>query len=62
MREKVKSTNINRGYWKGLVSMNEPDPELDEEGNPIVVEKPEVSSFKMIKKMMRLKAKQDLVP
>ena len=58
----MNSKNINRGYWKGLVSMSDPDPPLDEDGNPIEVKKPEISSFKMIKKMMRLKAKQDSVP
>ena len=37
MREKMNSKNINRGYWKGLVSMSDPDPPLDEDGNPIEV-------------------------
>lgn len=45
MREKMNSKNINRGYWKGLVSMSDADPPLDEEGNPIEVKKPEISSF-----------------
>ena len=50
-------------FWKGLVS-TDPEPEYDENGD--LIETPEehkqVSNFSMIKRMMRLKAKQDAVP
>lgn len=35
MRDKVGIQNIEKGFWKGLVSTSHPDPPvlLDEEGN-----------------------------
>ena len=49
-------------FWKGLIK-EESDTELDEFGEP-VYKKPEkeLTSFQMIKKMMRLKQKQDAMP
>ena len=41
---------------------SDPDPACDEDGNPIEPTKPKVSNFSMIKKMMRLKQKQDAMP
>ena len=37
MRGRVGIKNIAKGFWKGLVSVNDPDVQLDEEGNPIEV-------------------------
>lgn len=63
MRARVGIKNISKGFWKGLVSMSDPDMALDEEGNPIEAQaKPSITSFQMIKKMMRLKNKQENLP
>ena len=66
MREKsdgkVSGKVYKTCFWKGLVS-TDPEPEYDENGE--LIEPPEektVSNFSMIKRMMRLKAKQDAVP
>ena len=49
-------------FWKDLVRA-EPEAELDEWGEPIPVQpEKELTSFQMIKKMMRLKQKQDTMP
>ena len=50
MRGRVTIKNIPKGFWKGLVSMSDPDVTLDEEGNPIeVMNKPslrrDITSF-----------------
>ena len=37
MRGRVGIKNIAKGFWKGLVGVNDPDVQLDEEGNPIEV-------------------------
>ena len=58
-----KSKVYKTCFWKGLVS-TDPEPEYDENGE--LIEPPEeekqVSNFSMIKRMMKLKAKQDAVP
>ena len=51
-----------KGFFKGLISCSDPDPPLDEEGNPIIPNKKELTSFQLIKKMLRLKAKQEARP
>lgn len=68
MREKVGIQNIEKGFWKGLVSMSaDHEIQLDEDGIPIETthdEKPkaDITSFQIIKKMMRVKARQEAVP
>ena len=49
-------------FWKDLVRA-EPEAELDEFGEPLPVKpEKELTSFQMIKRMMRLKQKQDAMP
>ena len=62
MRQKNVSKLHEREFWKGLVSSSDPDPPLDENGEPIEVPEKTLSSFAIIKKMMRLKEKQDQMP
>jgi hypothetical protein len=57
IREGNTQLVTSKGFWKGLISCSDPDPPLDEEGNPILPEKKELTSFQLIKKMLRLKAK-----
>ena len=44
MRDRVGINNIQGGFWKGLVCMD-PEVPVDEEGNPIEVEKPAMTQF-----------------
>jgi len=40
MRDGNTKQVVSKGFWKGMVSCSDPDPPLDEEGNPIEPEKP----------------------
>ena len=62
MRLKNVSNLHQREFWKGLVSSSDPDPPLDENGEPVEIPEKTLSSFAIIKKMMRLKEKQDQMP
>lgn len=54
MKEKNNPKLHNTAFWKSLVCMD--DKQLDENGKPIHNKnKKELTSFQMIKKMMRLK-------
>ena len=57
MRDKVGIQHIGKGFWKGLVSMSDPEQVLDENGFPVDKAQDDATSFQIIKKMMRLKAK-----
>lgn len=57
MREKYNERLLKTKFWKDLVRA-EPEGELDENGEPIPAgPEKQLTSFQMIKKMMRMKQK-----